>query len=73
MGLRLAEGIAPESMATRFGMTRQQMLDDAAIDRLIQMGFLTQSSERLIVTRKGMPLLDAILPEVVSLSAVEGR
>jgi len=56
MGLRLAEGIpySPEG------------LDLAAVDRLATQGLLARDTERLRVTPRGMLLLDAILPQIVS-------
>ncbi|MFC4291692.1 radical SAM family heme chaperone HemW [Sphingorhabdus arenilitoris] len=69
MGLRLAEGIAPDEMAARFGLSVWQMLDKAAIGRLSRLGLLRAEGSRLHVTAKGMPLLDAILPEIVAVTA----
>jgi putative oxygen-independent coproporphyrinogen III oxidase len=56
MGLRLAEGIpwSPEGV------------DVAAVDRLAAQGLLARDVERLRVTPRGMLLLDAILPQIVS-------
>ncbi len=65
MGLRLAEGVDLASFTERFGMVRSQFMDDKAVGHLVQLGLLAECSGRLIVTPKGMPLLDAILPKVV--------
>ena len=58
MGLRLAEGV---EMA-RIGW---EWVDDDAVARLATQGLVTRDSERLAVTPAGMPVLDAILREVV--------
>jgi len=56
MGLRLTEGIKYE----------EDGLEAAAVARLCAQGLLERDSERLRVTPRGMLLLDAILPEIVS-------
>jgi len=56
MGLRLTEGIKYE----------EDGLETAAVARLSAQGLLERDSERLRVTPRGMLLLDAILPEIVS-------
>nr|WP_276616370.1 radical SAM family heme chaperone HemW [Sphingomonas sp. SFZ2018-12] len=58
MGLRLAEGVD----VARIG---RDWVDDDAAARLATQGLVTRDSERLAVTPAGMPVLDAILREVV--------
>jgi oxygen-independent coproporphyrinogen-3 oxidase len=56
MGLRLAEGIED----------KPDGLDLAAVERLVARGLLARDGARLRATPRGMLLLDAILPEIVS-------
>ncbi len=65
MGLRLREGIESAEMARRFGIAAQAMLDHARLAELIGLGLAWQDGNRLGITAKGMPLLDAILPQLV--------
>ncbi len=64
MGLRLAEGINPEALATRLGVDR--LIDDAAVDRLIGHGLLLRKGERLRTTDAGRLLLDSVLAEIAA-------
>ncbi|GAA4012637.1 radical SAM family heme chaperone HemW [Sphingomonas swuensis] len=59
MGLRLAEGIDPEAIADRFGLS--QLLDRAAVERLVASGHLEWAGARLRTTPAGRLLLDTIL------------
>ncbi len=58
MGLRLAEGIDLKRIDTH-------SLDGAAVTRLEAHGLIARTGERLHVTAAGMPVLEAILREVV--------
>lgn len=58
MGLRLAEGVD----LTRVGA---DYVDEAAVARLAGHGLMAREGERLRVTAAGMPVLEAILREVV--------
>jgi oxygen-independent coproporphyrinogen-3 oxidase len=62
MGLRLAEGIAPEAIRTRFGLER--LLDSRAVSRLIGSGHLELTDERLRTTARGRLVLDHILGQI---------
>ena len=66
MGLRLAEGIDLAEMSARFGMDEQALVDMREVERLAQLGLVARSGNRLIVTDAGMPLLDAVLGELVA-------
>jgi putative oxygen-independent coproporphyrinogen III oxidase len=73
MGLRLREGVDIFALADRFAKAPEDMLDFQAVDKLEHMGFLHKQSPhqeegRITVTAKGMPLLDAILPEIVAIA-----
>ncbi|MDP9086365.1 MAG: radical SAM family heme chaperone HemW [Pseudomonadota bacterium] len=64
MGLRLAEGIAPATLAKRLGVAR--IVDDQAVDRLVGHGLLERRGERIATTPGGRLLLDAILAEIAA-------
>lgn len=69
MGLRLAEGMDLRALSERTGLERGDLIDDGALDRIVKLGLATLSGDHIAITEKGMPLLDAILPQIV---AVEG-
>jgi len=58
MGLRLAEGIDLTRIDPGY-------LDAVAVDRLVSLGLMARAPDRLRVTAEGMPVLEAILREVV--------
>jgi oxygen-independent coproporphyrinogen-3 oxidase len=62
MGLRLAEGIDPASIATRFGL--EKIVDFAAVDRLARSGHLTRTGSRVAATPAGRLVLDRVLAEI---------
>lgn len=66
MGLRLAEGLDLASLEAKTGIARDQMIDSRELTTLSDLGFVQQTGSKLSVLRKGMPLLDAILPRLVS-------
>lgn len=66
MGLRLAEGVDLERIATLTGFVPSALVDSGAVERLAKLGFVRQQGPRLCVEPSGMILLDAILPDVVS-------
>ena len=66
MGLRLAEGVDLAAMSTRFGLDEQAMVDMREVKRLAQLGLVELDGSRIIVTDAGMPLLDAVLGELVA-------
>ena len=59
MGLRLREGVD----LARIGA---EWVDHAAVDRLNRHGLVTLAGDRLSVTEAGMPVLDAVLAEVIA-------
>lgn len=65
MGLRLSEGVSLSRIAELAG-TAAPPLDPAAIERLVRLGLIGRAADRLTVTPQGMPVLDAILREVVT-------
>ena len=64
MGLRLAEGIAPDALARRLGIER--LVDEAAVARVASLGLVERTPDRLTVTPPGRLLLDRILAEVAA-------
>jgi len=66
MGLRLAEGVDLAALATRFGTEADALIDTKRAEFYAGLGFVTREGDRLTVTPQGMPLLDALLGELVS-------
>jgi coproporphyrinogen III oxidase-like Fe-S oxidoreductase len=64
MGLRLAEGIDPEALATRFGLAR--IVDWNRVERLIRSGHLVSQGSRIALTLSGRLVLDHILGEIAA-------
>lgn len=69
MGLRLSEGVDLADIAQRTGLPQNAMINAAAAAKIADLGMLTQHQGRLTITPKGMPLLDAILPQIVAIDA----
>ena len=65
MGLRLFSGLDIGALASRLGFDSAQLVDWAAIDRIGQIGLLNRQDRQVIVNRRGMLLLDAILGDIV--------
>jgi oxygen-independent coproporphyrinogen-3 oxidase len=66
MGLRLTEGVDLGLLGSRFGLPRAGLIEDAALARLMALGFMWADGSRIGVAPPGRPLLDAILAEVVA-------
>jgi putative oxygen-independent coproporphyrinogen III oxidase len=66
MGLRLAQGIDLGDLAQRTGVSADGLVDVAAVDRIAKLGLIVRYGDHITVTPQGMPLLDAILPEIVA-------
>ena len=71
MGLRLAEGIDPVALAARFGMSVDSLIDGERVALYERQGLLRRDGARLMVTKSGMPLLDALLGELIAPTPVE--
>lgn len=69
MGLRLSEGICVDRLSQKTGMVPESLLNAEAVDRIAKLGLIHRAGSRVIVTTQGMPLLDAILPEIVAVEA----
>jgi len=72
MGLRLREGIDPGALAVRFGMRRETLIDPARFAFYTKQGLCWEQAGRIGVTEAGMPLLDALLAELVPAELVFG-
>ena len=66
MGLRLAQGISLNRLSRKTGVAADALLDMAALQRIAMLGLIRRDGDRVTVTPAGMPLLDAILPEIVA-------
>lgn len=69
MGLRLAEGICLNRLSRKTDIAPDALLDAEAVERIASLGLLHRDGSQIVVTAKGMPLLDAILPEIVAVEA----
>jgi len=65
MGLRLGEGVDPGAMSARFGIPVDRMIDAERLNLLIDLSLAWRLGDRIGVTSGGMPVLDALLGEVV--------
>ena len=70
MGLRLAEGVDLGNLARRFDIGRDAMVDPAKLALYESLGLAWRDGERIGVTPQGMPLLDALLGELVPAALV---
>jgi oxygen-independent coproporphyrinogen-3 oxidase len=65
MGLRLAEGIDLAALSRRLAIPADDLIDLRRVAFHASLGLVRQDGSRLIVTDAGMPLLDALLGELV--------
>jgi oxygen-independent coproporphyrinogen-3 oxidase len=65
MGLRLAEGVDLAERSTRLGIPQADLYDGRKLAFYETQGLAWQSGTRIGVTEAGMPLLDALLAELV--------
>lgn len=70
MGLRLSEGIAPAALAARFGLDETLIIAPAKRRFYTDLGLLREEADRLIVTDRGAPVLEALLAELVPESLI---
>ena len=63
MGLRLSEGIDLAAMSARFGIAA--LIDSGRFEFYQNQGLCWRDGSRIGVTEAGMPLLDALLGELV--------
>ena len=65
MGLRLTEGVDLHELQDRFGVEHAQLVEPAKLALYGDLDLVRLEDERLFVTDAGMPLLDALLGEIV--------
>jgi oxygen-independent coproporphyrinogen-3 oxidase len=65
MGLRLAEGVDLAVLSRRFGIPLPELVDRERVAFYASLGLVRQDGSRLVVSDAGMPLLDALLGELV--------
>jgi oxygen-independent coproporphyrinogen-3 oxidase len=68
MGLRLAEGVNLAALSGRFGLTEPELIDARGLAGPLRQGLVWREGSRLGVTEAGMPVLDALLGELVAAS-----
>jgi len=66
MGLRLAEGVDLHQVEQRFKIGPDVMLSRQKLDLHVGLGLMWADGARIGATPRGMPLLDALLADVVS-------
>jgi oxygen-independent coproporphyrinogen-3 oxidase len=70
MGLRLAEGLDLAALSRRFGIEANALIDPAKLALCDNLSLTWSSGARIGVTPQGMPLLDALLGELVPAALV---
>jgi len=65
MGLRLTEGVDLAALGRRFALAPAELVDRKGLASPLRQGLVWQDGDRLGVTEAGMPLLDALLGELV--------
>jgi oxygen-independent coproporphyrinogen-3 oxidase len=70
MGLRLREGVDLGALALRFGLASGDLIDRARLAFHERLGLAWSKGDRVGVTPEGMPLLDALLGELVPAALV---
>jgi oxygen-independent coproporphyrinogen-3 oxidase len=71
MGLRLSEGIDLVLLSRRFGIPAGELIENERLAFHGSLGLVRQEGSRVVVTDAGMPLLDALLGELVPAGLVE--
>ena len=66
MGLRLAEGVDLAELSTRFGIAANELIDRERLRFHASIDLVREKGSRIAVTDAGMPLLDALLGELVA-------
>jgi len=70
MGLRLAEGVDLATLSRRFALPSAALIDTAKLALYESLGLAWRDGERMGVTPQGMPLLDALLSELLPATLV---
>ena len=66
MGLRLREGVDCADLTSRFGFVRGELIDEGKLALHRDLGLVDTEGSRIVVTDAGMPLLDALLGDLVA-------
>jgi oxygen-independent coproporphyrinogen-3 oxidase len=66
MGLRLSEGVDLAALSRCFAIPPRELIDHERMEFHASLGLVRQEGSRVIVTEAGMPLLDALLGELVA-------
>ncbi|WP_120078575.1 radical SAM family heme chaperone HemW [Aurantiacibacter odishensis] len=66
MGLRLAEGVDLEMLGNRLSVDPGALIDHAKLSHYADLGLAWKNGSRIGMTPDGMPLLDALLAEIVA-------
>lgn len=66
MGLRLSEGIDLHHVSQRCDIAVEELLNARKVEHLMIEGLIKKDANHIQITPKGMPLLDAILAEIVA-------
>ena len=66
MGLRLGEGVDCAELSARFGFPRAELIDEGKLALHGDLGLVATQDSRIVVTDAGMPLLDALLADLVA-------
>ena len=70
MGLRLREGVDLSALAFRFGLARPALVDLERVAFYRDLGMIRERGGRIGVSPEAMPLLDALLAELVPVELV---
>ena len=70
MGLRLAEGVDLAALGSRFGFAPDHLIDADKLALHQRLGLAQRKGDRVVVTPAGVPLLDALLADLVSADLV---
>jgi oxygen-independent coproporphyrinogen-3 oxidase len=65
MGLRLREGVDLGELAKRLHIPRHELIEQERLTFLESIGLAWREGDRIGVTPQGMPVLDAVLGELV--------
>src|SRR5688500_3218949 len=65
MGLRLREGVDPGALAARFGLPAAALIERERLAFFESLGLAWSDGQQIGVTGQGMPVLDALLGELV--------
>ena len=70
MGLRLAEGVDVATLAARLGLDAAALIDAGQLARYQAQGLVWQTGTRVGATEAGMPVLNALIAELVPAALV---